>query len=90
MADELEIDIELSNELIDEMNKQCNYCKQHQHYQDNNSLLAHCHEQEREGLRQYILSTIQPPKDFTEEKRKTKIDIVEFSFPKLLGFNFLK
>jgi|TARA_Y100001951_G_C11224673_1_gene230954 hypothetical protein len=22
------------------------------------------------------------------KKRKTKIDIVEFSFPKLLGFNF--
>ena len=39
MADELEIDIELSNELIDEMNKQCNAsCEQHQHNQNNNSV----------------------------------------------------
>ena len=70
MADELEIDIELSNELIDEMNKQCNAVVNNINTIKTTTAWtwAHCHEQEREGLRQYILSTIQPPKDFTEEK----------------------
>ena len=72
MADELEIDIELSNELIDEMNKQCNAVVNNINTIKTTTAWtwAHCHEQEREGLRQYILSTIQPPKDFTEEKTK--------------------
>ena len=72
MADELEIDIELSNELIDEMNKQCNAIVNNINTIKTTTAWtwAHCHEQEREGLRQYILSTIQPPKDLTEEKTK--------------------
>jgi hypothetical protein len=72
MADELEIDIELSNELIDEMNKQCNAVVHNINKIKTTTAWtwAHCHEQEREGLRQYILSTIQPPKDLTEEKTK--------------------
>jgi len=72
MADELEIDIELSNELIDEMNKQCNAIVNNINTIKTTTAWtwAHCHPQEREGLRQYILSTIQPPKDLTEEKTK--------------------
>ena len=72
MADELEIDFELSNELIDEMTKQCKAVV------DNITKMkttmawtwAHSKEQEREGLKEYIISTINPPKDLTEEKTK--------------------
>ena len=90
MADELEIDIELSNELIDEMTKQCNAVVNNITKIKTTTAWtwAHCHPQEKDGLKEYILSTMAPPKDLTEEKTKTKIDIVEFSFPKLLGFNF--
>ena len=72
MADELEIDIELSNELIDEMNKQCNAIVNNINTIKTTTAWtwAHCHEQEREGLRQYILATMTPPKDLTEEKTK--------------------
>jgi hypothetical protein len=31
---------------------------------------AHSKEQEREGLKEYILSTINPPKDLTDKKTK--------------------
>jgi hypothetical protein len=31
---------------------------------------AHCHPQEKDGLKEYILSTMTPPKDLTEEKTK--------------------
>ena len=74
MADELEIDIELSNELIDEMNKQCNAVVNNINTIKTTTAWtwAHCQEVEREGLRQYILATITPPKDFTEEKTKTE------------------
>ena len=72
MADELEIDIELSNELIDEMNKQCNAVINNINTIKTTTAWTwtHCQPQEREGLRQYILSTMQPPKDLTEEKTK--------------------
>ena len=72
MADELEIDIELSNELIDEMNKQCNAVVNNINTIKTTTAWtwAHCQPQEREGLRQYILATMVPPKDFTEEKTK--------------------
>ncbi len=63
MADELEIDFELTNELIEEITKQCKAVI--------NTITkiktttawtwVHCHSNEREGLRQYILSTIKPP-----------------------------
>jgi len=74
MADELEIDIELSNELIDEMNKQCNAVVNNINTIKTTTAWtwAHCQEVEREGLRQYIISTISPPKDLTEEKTKTE------------------
>jgi len=74
MADELEIYIELSNELIDDMTKQCNAVINNVNKIKTTTAWtwAHCHEQEQEGLRAYILSTIQPPKDFTEEKTKTE------------------
>src|SRR5210317_1584281 len=72
MADELEIDIELSNELINEMTKQCKAVV------DNITKMkttmawtwAHSKEQEREGLKESILSTINPPKDLTDKKTK--------------------
>ena len=66
------LDIELSNELISEMNKQCNAVVNNINTIKTTTAWtwAHCHPQERDGLRQYILSTIQPPKDFTEEKTK--------------------
>jgi len=72
MADELEIDIELSNELIDEMTKQCNAVVNNINTIKTTTAWtwAHCQPQEREGLRQYILATITPPKDLTEEKTK--------------------
>ena len=72
MADDLEIDIELSNELIDEMNKQCNAVVNNINTIKTTTAWtwAHCHPQERDGLRQYILATITPPKDLTEEKTK--------------------
>ena len=72
MADELEIDIELSNELIDEMNKQCNAVVNNINTIKTTTAWtwAHCHPKEREGLRQYIISTITPPKDLTDKKTK--------------------
>ena len=72
MADELEIDIELSNELIDEMNKQCNAVVNNINTIKTTTAWtwAHCQDVEREGLRQYILATMVPPKDLTEEKTK--------------------
>ena len=72
MADELEIDIELSNELIDEMNKQCNAVINNVNNIKTTTAWtwAHCQPNEREGLRQYILATMVPPKDLTEEKTK--------------------
>jgi hypothetical protein len=72
MADELEIDIELSNELIDEMNKQCNAIVGNINNIKTTTAWtwAHCHPNEQEGLKQYILSTIQPPKDLTDKKTK--------------------
>ena len=72
MADELEIDIELSNELIDEMNKQCNAVVNNINTIKTTTAWtwAHCQEVEREGLRQYIIATITPPKDLTDKKTK--------------------
>ena len=72
MADELEIDIELSNELIHEMTKQCNAVVNNINTIKTTTAWtwAHCQEAEREGLRQYILSTMVPPKDFTDKKTK--------------------
>jgi len=72
MADELEIDIELSNELIDEMNKQCNAVINNVNNIKTTTAWtwAHCQPNEREGLRQYILATMVPPKDLTDKKTK--------------------
>ena len=72
MADELEIDIELSNELIDEMTKQCNAVVNNITKIKTTTAWtwAHCHPQEKDGLKEYILSTMTPPKDLTEEKTK--------------------
>ena len=72
MADELEIDIELSNELIDEMTKQCNAVVNNITKIKTTTAWtwAHCHPQEKDGLKEYILSTMAPPKDLTEEKTK--------------------
>ena len=72
MADELEIDIELSNELIDEMTKQCAAVVTN--ITNMKTTLAwtwaHSKEQEREALRLYILETIKQPTDFTDKKTK--------------------
>ena len=72
MADELEIDIELSNELIDEMTKQCAAVVTN--ITNMKTTLAwtwaHSKEQEREALRLYILETIKQPTDFTGKKTK--------------------
>ena len=72
MADELEIDIELSNELIDGMNKQCNAVISNVNNIKTTTAWtwAHCQPNEREGLRQYILATMVPPKDLTDKKTK--------------------
>ena len=72
MADELEIDIELSNELIDEMNKQCNAVVNNINTIKTTTAWtwAHCQPQERQGLKDYIIATMTPPKDLTEEKTK--------------------
>jgi len=72
MADELEIDIELSNELIDEMNKQCNAVINNVNNIKTTTAWtwAHCQPNEKEGLRQYILATMVPPKDLTDKKTK--------------------
>ena len=72
MADELEIDIELSNELIHEMTKQCNAVVNNITKIKTTTAWtwAHCHPQEKDGLKEYILSTMAPPKDLTEEKTK--------------------
>ena len=72
MADELEIDIELSNELIDEMNKQCNAVVNNINTIKTTTAWtwAHCQPNEKEGLRQYILATMVPPKDLTDKKTK--------------------
>ena len=72
MADELEIDIELSNELIDEMNKQCNAVINNVNNIKTTTAWtwAHCQPNEKEGLRQDILATMVPPKDLTDKKTK--------------------
>tara|TARA_Y100001937_G_C6957578_1_gene257462 strand:+ start:87 stop:647 length:561 start_codon:yes stop_codon:yes gene_type:complete len=72
MADELEIDIELSNELIHEMTKQCNAVVNNITKIKTTTAWtwAHCHPQEKDGLKEYILSTMTPPKDFTDKKTK--------------------
>src|SRR6056300_1332172 len=72
MADELEIDIELSNELMDEMNKQCNAVVNNINTIKTTTAWtwAHCQPNEKEGLRQYILATITPPEDLTDKKTK--------------------
>ena len=63
MADELEIDFELTNELINEITKQCTAVVESitKIKMTTAWTWAHCHTNEREGLRQYILSTIKPP-----------------------------
>ena len=72
MADELEIDIELSNELIDEMTKQCNAIVNNINTIKTTTAWtwAHCQPQERQGLKDYIIATMTPPKDFTDKKTK--------------------
>ena len=72
MADELEIDIELSNELIDEMTKQCKAVVNNITKMKTTLAWtwAHSKEQERESLRLYVLETIQTPKDLTDKKTK--------------------
>ena len=91
MADELEIDIELSNELIDEMNKQCNAVVNNINTIKTTTAWtwAHCQPEEKEGLRQYILATITPPMeslaDFcrlnaTDWVKVTKNLILEISY----------
>lgn len=62
MADELEIDIELSNELIDEMTKQCTAVIQNITQMKTTTAWtwAHSRENERESLRLYIMETIKP------------------------------
>ena len=69
MADELEIDIELSNELIDEMTKQCTAVIQNITNMKTTTAWtwAHSKPQERESLRLYILETLKPPKDLNDE-----------------------
>ena len=63
LADELEIDFELTNELISEITKQCSaVVKSITEIKMTTAWTwVHCHPNEREGLRQYILSTIKPP-----------------------------
>jgi len=72
MADELEIDIELSNELIDEMTKQCTAVIDNITQMKTTTAWtwAHSKESEREGLRQYIMSTIMPKKDLTDKENE--------------------
>ena len=62
MADELEIDFELSNELIDEMTKQCTAVIQNITQMKTTTAWtwAHSRENERESLRLYIMETIKP------------------------------
>jgi len=69
MADELEIDIELSNELIDEMTKQCTAVIDNITQMKTTTAWtwAHSKPNEREGLRQYIMSTIMPKKETNEQ-----------------------
>ena len=69
MADELEIDIELSNELIDEMNKQCNAVVNNINTIKTTTAWtwAHCQPQERQGLKDYILATMAPPENLTDK-----------------------
>ena len=63
MADELEIDILLDDELINEMSKQCKAVIENITKMKTTTAWTwvHCHPNEREGLRQYILATIKPP-----------------------------
>ena len=63
MADELEIDILLDDELINEMGKQCKAVIENITKMKTTTAWTwvHCHPNEREGLRQYILATIKPP-----------------------------
>ena len=63
MADELEIDILLDDELINEMGKQCKAVIENITKMKTTTAWTwvHCHPNEREGLRQYILATINPP-----------------------------
>jgi hypothetical protein len=62
MADELEIDFELSNELIDEMTKQCTAVIDNITQMKTTTAWtwAHSRENERESLRLYIMETIKP------------------------------
>jgi len=70
MADELEIDIELSNELIDEMTKQCTAVIQNITNMKTTTAWtwAHSKPQERESLRLYILETLKPPTELNDEQ----------------------
>jgi|TARA_Y100000389_G_C17107009_1_gene338763 hypothetical protein len=63
LADELEIDILLDDELINEMNKQCKAVIENITKMKTTTAWTwvHCHPNEKEGLRQYILTTINPP-----------------------------
>jgi len=72
MADELEIDFELSNELIDEMTKQCKAVIDNITQMKTTTAWtwAHSKPNEREGLRQYIMSTIMPKKDLTDKENE--------------------
>ena len=63
MANELEIDILLDDELINEMSKQCKAVIENITKMKTTTAWTwvHCHPNEKEGLRQYILATINPP-----------------------------
>ena len=63
MADELEIDILLDDELINEMGKQCKAVIENITKMKTTTAWTwvHWHPNKREGLRQYILATIKPP-----------------------------
>ena len=70
MADELEIDIGLSNELINEMTKQCTAVIQNITSMKTTTAWtwAHSKPQERESLRLYILETLKPPTELNDEQ----------------------
>ena len=63
LAAELEIDILFDDELINEMSKQCKAVIENITKMKTTTAWTwvHCHSNEREGLRQYILATIKPP-----------------------------
>ena len=70
MADESEIDIELSNELINEMTKQCTAVIQNITSMKTTTAWtwAHSKPQERESLKLYILETLKPPTELNDEQ----------------------